>query len=712
MKKVLIAVGGSGQHVVHAYLRLLTLSNVAAKEVPDVFLIDADAKDHKARATDSSLASDIKALFEQLVSPLPATERAHFKLIVPYFVRKEGDSPRTSGDVLKIERDDFWANALLLNDGQQGTKDHEIDVVDGMMANARIGASVFGSKLVLADQSADLSKVNFGTLLSRIRSANVAIVGSSFGGTGSGVIPALVRYLDKASNGPRLIRAFMTLPWFEIDAQGGNQSAASSKDGIDPMTRNSALGLRTYLDELTTLQRANYVVAQFSGPKAVRADDGNFNQTENKHVFNLVLATSIQHFLHGDDVDGAKEGTKERKLFGLLASNTEESNGIFNARTSPHLRVRVGENDNRSLEDLILDAEIVALALEKGAEYILPGKEQFKVKGATAHKEPVMLRDLLKEVASQTATPTVKRGVILKLLEVAPDAVYKKLFASMTELAVTLRRSLLWLDAHKISKENPAGIKLKPVIHLFAVNDFSPIDEIALKARWDAYGLKVRSKDGNTDLRSSPPRAQAFSLFLNIFSSANNLDEELRKALVHQEGEDPYKVTAQLLAAHVYKEVIEARNEARHKEFQLDNVDKRPVDGDTSVMLRGNVDVGQNPETSRLCHISGRLSKNSFEDEHPLNLRLIDPYYGVSSIDVLLKGAKKDGGGQVFPETAIKGIPNILAPMFLQKWRLECGEIQSSGQKKSLVGQLSEAPSSTSYGLYLHGRRVIEAPFC
>ena len=50
MKKVLIGVGGSGQHVVHAYLRLLALSNIDASEVPSVYLIDADAKKQTAAA--------------------------------------------------------------------------------------------------------------------------------------------------------------------------------------------------------------------------------------------------------------------------------------------------------------------------------------------------------------------------------------------------------------------------------------------------------------------------------------------------------------------------------------------------------------------------------------------------------------------------------------------------------------------------------------
>ena len=42
---VLIGVGGSGQHVVHAYLQLLALSDAPISKIPHVYIIDADAKE-------------------------------------------------------------------------------------------------------------------------------------------------------------------------------------------------------------------------------------------------------------------------------------------------------------------------------------------------------------------------------------------------------------------------------------------------------------------------------------------------------------------------------------------------------------------------------------------------------------------------------------------------------------------------------------------
>ena len=56
-KNVLIGVGGSGQHVVHAYLRLLALSNAPASTIPHVYIIDADAKKSTASGSDVLLGS-------------------------------------------------------------------------------------------------------------------------------------------------------------------------------------------------------------------------------------------------------------------------------------------------------------------------------------------------------------------------------------------------------------------------------------------------------------------------------------------------------------------------------------------------------------------------------------------------------------------------------------------------------------------------------
>ena len=729
MKKVLIGVGGSGQHVVHAYLRLLALSNVTASEVPNVYLIDADAKKDTSVLNDSPLARDINYLHGLLVSPLVKEARPDFELVRPYLEKVRDESPGTASKALGVDSYNQLADALLMDDSDPALNDYKVQVGEGMMANARVGASVFGLKLEQA--KGELLSINFSKLVEKVAKANVAIVGSTFGGTGSGVIPALVRFLDNcdAAYAPESVRAFMTLPWFDIDSSNASdKSAAREHAGINPMTRNASLGLRTYINELeSSLTRSNYVISQFLSQNNIpRKDNGNFNQSENPHVFNLILATSIQHFLHGDGVKTQFEASSKRKLFGLIATG-EEAHGVFDALSSAHLRFRVAKDDNRCLQDMVLDAEVMALALEKGAEYIKPGADQFSVKGGGKYVEPQGLRELLCKVASLERVTLIKRGGMLGMgaKEVAPDEVYKKLTDSLLKVAQIARQSLLWLDNHKKTDDHPTGVKISAAIqHLFEGRlvakgghrelEMQAASEQMLDSRWGAYQLKIANKQaGGTVLPERTPKiSQAFTLFTNIFCKSEfSFLDELNKQMDSQRGASVYDLAAQIMAGQVYEEVIAARNESRQKEYKNDIQDSQILSASKILMLKGLDQSEQTPETSRLCRVSAEKldPKNALKDEHPLSLRRIDPYLGVKSISQLLtqKGAKEPE--LVFPETALKGIPNILAPMLLQQWRLACFE---HGKQPALVANSpGESPRSTPYGIYLHGRRIVEAGF-
>lgn len=729
MKKVLIGVGGSGQHVVHAYLRLLALSNIDASEVPSVYLIDADAKKQTAAAKDSSLAPDICYLHGLLIAPLAIEDRPDFELIRPYLERTPNENPGLAAQALSVNPDLLLANALLLDDAVAKSSDYEVQVGEGMMANARIGASVFGIKL---DQAKDsLLVTNFGKLLEKSTNAHVAIVGSTFGGTGSGVVPALVRYLDR--NGVGSLRAFMTLPWFAIDSSNaGEKSAASEQNGINPMTRNASLGLRTYIDELdNNLNRSNYVISQFLGPTANRKDDGNFNQAENPHVFNLMLSVSVQHFLHGDDVEGQLPPNK-RKLFGLIVTDQEE-HGVFDAITSPHLRLHVAKDDNRCLQDIILDAEAVALVLEKSAEYILSGATTGKhaVVGADPYPEPKGFGDLMCKMAQLQNTPLIKRGGLwgVGAKEAAPREIYLKLSESLIEVSKRIRHSLLWLDLHKKTDDQPSGVKISAEIkHLFNGQLISRgghrelemhiANEQMLQTRWSSYGLEVynRSIKGSPQLLKASVISKACALFINCFYDTDfNWLDELTRQHHNQKGQSIYDLAAEIITSQIFKEVIKAREQSRQKAFKKDAQDSAKIQRPQTLMLKGLDQAQQLPETSRLCQIATTQldPKNALKEEHPLSLRHIDPYLGVSSISQLLPKKGSNNAEHVFPETALKGIPNILAPMLLQRWRLACFTETTGNQKQEAldVNSHSDSPRSTTYGIYLHARRILEAAF-
>ncbi|HRH92624.1 MAG TPA: hypothetical protein PLW01_12020, partial [Agitococcus sp.] len=515
-------------------------------------------------------------------------------------------------------------------------------------------------------------------------------------------------------------------------SNAGEKSAASEQNGINPMTRNASLGLRTYIDELdNNLQRSNYVISQFLGPNANRKDDGNFNQSENPHVFNLVLSVSIQHFLHGDDVEGDLPPNK-RKLFGLVISG-EEERGVFDAVKSPHLRLHVAKDDNRCLQDIILDAEVVALVLEKSAEYIVSGATTGKheVVGADPYPEPKGFGDLMCKMAQLQNTPLIKRGGLfgLRAKDAAPKEIYTKLSESLINVSKRIRHSLLWLDLHKKTDDQQTGVKISAEIkHLFNGQlrsrggsrelEMDSMTESMLQSRWSSYGLVIhnRSTKGSPQLLNASIISRACALFINCFYDRDfNWLDELTKQVHSQKGQSVYDLAAEIITSQIFKEVIWAREQTRYKDSKMDAQDSAKIQGTQTLMLKGLDQAQQIPETSRLCQIATTQldPRNTLKDEHPLSLRYIDPYLGVSSISQLLLKKGSNNPEQVFPETALKGIPNILAPMLLQRWRLACFTETTGNQKQEAldINSNSDSPRSTTYGIYLHARRVIEAAF-
>ena len=348
-KPVLIGVGGSGQHVVHAYLQLLALSDAPISKIPHVYIIDADAKESTDHPKDSPLTASIRHLHKSLVSPLKDDLEPECRLIRPYFQEHNEIPSKSAISLGVVDTSQPLAHALLMNEEDVDLNDKEVKIGAGMMANARIGSSVFGAKwedCQLNNNSLDEDKLknNFGQLFHNVAGARVVIVGSTFGGTGSGVIPALVRILkDKET---QAVRAFMTLPWFDIAPSSiGDKSAARKQGDISPMTRNASLGLRTYITELEGNAHSDYVIAQFLGDKPARRDNGNFNQHENTHVFNLMLATAVQQFFE------RPLARTKGKLLAFVAKGREQQ-GVVNAASSAHLRLYTGDNC-RTLQELI-----------------------------------------------------------------------------------------------------------------------------------------------------------------------------------------------------------------------------------------------------------------------------------------------------------------------------------------------------------------------
>jgi len=735
MSGILIGVGGSGQHVAHAYLSMMVLGNVPATEVPHIYIVDADADIKDERDGTANLSKNIFMLHKQLISTLPHEQRPTFGIIRPYFQHSiEDRNPGTALQHIDGDDRDILINCFLTDDistnGTLDANDRTVDINQGMMANAKVGAFIFKHKLELCKENKEANNTNFGTLMSCIPGQRIAIVGSSFGGTGSGVIPSFVRHLDALTvESPDSIRAFMMLPWFDIKPKSGRTgrpSSATTSDGIDPQARNSALGLRNYLNELASesLNRSNYVIAQYTGEIAIREDHGNFGQPETPHVFNSVFATSIRHYLVGDNLAPNVGKSRQRVIFGLHSHDSNEKIGVFDPKVSHHLRFRIDNDDNRQLYDLMLDTEVAALALEKGAEYIRSG---FKVAQATKQVEPEGLAELCLHIGINDSNKVVKRGFFGFGRDVGSPEVYLALAEELSKIANRMRSCLVWLDSQKSTSGIP-GLQIEEaLLHLFDTTSegkFRILTESELDNRWKAYELDVNRRNGgdSVSLKNSPKTSQAFGLFINCFEG-RHIASQLVDMAKKNKGVSLYVLAADVLVSAAYTEAGLARKmktDAQHKtnigDERKDNVGKCFLKANIPGIFPGN-NLNANSRVAQLDKTALDTTTAEVSDNdvvydpmlptHPVSLSQIDPLLGTADIAALNKLRKGVVG---FKENCLKGIPNLLAPILLQHWRLR--QFSNHPQMESFALwtiQPGQPIRSTRWGMYYFARSVIEA---
>lgn len=748
-QNILIGVGGSGQHVVHSYLRMLALTSPRPGEIPHVFLIDADAKEGAHEVKRSTLVEDAIKLHAFLVAGHPNPSR--FGLIRPFHVDEEqGQSPGVLGKLLGVTGNSNGemavAHAFLADDPGEFGSDWEVEVAQGMMANPKVGAIALGHKIAMEGkrQATSGAKATIERLINApLDNARIAIVGSSFGGTGSGVVPALVRQLD-ALPGSRSIRAYFTLPWFSLDTgSSSRRGAAQERDGVDPTLRNAALGLHTYHGELSGAENAKYRLKQSSYVLAqsmrdwgvsVRPTSGDFDQPEYPHVLNIVLSCAIQTFF------GIGPGNLQTgRLYALKTAEADESRGQFSPDTSPHLRFHAGPDDNRQLRDLWADAEATAFVLDACGRILGAARKGVLSLDGVGDLSNLSGLDLFAlELTRMLGSEPVKYG-LLKKRETAPDSVFHDLGKSLQERARQLRQTLVWLDAHVPSGQaagNAPSLSEFAPKHLFTSETPSPlgatrtgivpvVDEAKLRAPWEALHVAVTGPKGE-NLSNSPVHGQAMAILWWVLTdktaAAGNtvtpnaqLLIDLRADEKNEQGAAQSQIAARVLARAIHQQVITRRGQVRLKAGAKDlqqlssetpNLAGRP-------MLKLDL-PGQPIADSR--HLQLKLDDDAvgggtvdpMDPTHPLSLEYLDPYTGLTQD----RNERVAMAGHVFVEHGLKGIPNVIAPQLLQQWRLaRCEPKGVNNRPEPLYSVRNGRIRATQAGIYLHARRVIEAAF-
>lgn len=367
-KNILVAVGGGGQDVAIAYLRMLALSGGAKRRLPDIYVVDADTHPIVTKDGKSGISrfKELEKLHGDLTKIWGGDDKPRLTQLSPY-----PPDPNRAGDIdsKKTFGQHFSAVALseekkkdaqMLMDACFSRAEQATELHNGMFRRPNIGATAVYGTLAFADSDA-LRQL---TSDAKNRDAQIAVIGSSFGGTGSGGVPAIALELSNRQQHSKVC-AFFTLSWFDLD--GVTPELSNDFDC------NTASGLRFYAE---TAGFEGFACSLSAFPwKARRSYQGDDRQEEERHAFNLILSAAVRRFFRGEFA--ADKGK-------LITFSLPAGAQTIDAKTSPLTNFDVhGSWEDASkagkmeeLHDLAMMTQSYRLALRGLASYV---ENQYRV---------------------------------------------------------------------------------------------------------------------------------------------------------------------------------------------------------------------------------------------------------------------------------------------------------------------------------------------
>jgi hypothetical protein len=298
---IFIAVGGSGQHTMLAYLRLARLCNL-----PPARLITVDADLRQGNGSSATTAALIERqarlgfrdkVFWEPVRPLPALNDPQAQTFEALMRPVPG-----------LETELFHS---LFSPRQRDVK-----VTTGFHGHPAVASSTF--RMFLGDGSNGLSKLHEWIALHEEQ--RIVVVGSTFGGTGSGVMPVLTSYIKEwcRAKGVKLrLGGVIQVRWFDLGLP--DQTALEDSDKVDvtshDLERNSSCLVEYYRKNLESLFDQAFLVGHH--PHANRRSTGVEQQPEHPHAVNLLAGYVAYQLLHTKDLSEMKG------LLGLVTPNGE-----------------------------------------------------------------------------------------------------------------------------------------------------------------------------------------------------------------------------------------------------------------------------------------------------------------------------------------------------------------------------------------------------
>ncbi len=729
MSNVLIGVGGSGQHIVHAYLQMLALGNAGERQTPHVYIIDADAQSQQIQNRRSQLIPDIKNLHAYLGRRGMGDKitKTYFDIIRPYSYHSATNNGLTVENVLLSDQ----KNSVKEIKAFFYDQDLEIKVSEGMHANPKIGSTIFGEKLGRILDNAGKVNTADKTLLQKEFSSlfdddvtgintdkcNIVIVGSVFGGTGSGIIPTLARTFDeilKNSNAGHAVRlsTVATLPWFQLES--GEDGQTGSAFDVSRLKRNTAFALRNFQYELQSNNNAVSSIFIQSGNQWAdikRPSAGDFDQPEHTHVVNLLAANAVQHALSGDFAPN-------QLYMPMSQLRPEVTQGHFHPYSSQHLRFKCFSQSGKStslwmlMVKNILTVSVLQAFIEVLSSYH-EGKFDHPILGDSATQYGAV-KTLLEEIRKNfgLALESKSKWLGMKSVTFVPPAIVANLKDALMAQKSQYENQLRWLYQHDYGEQSASGI----------VPDFRAYHGITGSANANSLWSQLVGANEQTGFEADElwQSCALKALESTIHGNANTIDTTLQAKI---------NTVVNLAATETEKYALLASDIARYVFEKLDKYVKaeemfgdRFKDAQTqldSAQSISRVQLQMQQQQGNIAHygtmdwdlqLAGDVARlNIMDIEHPKTLYWLDALHPTAITSNVIHRVQLD-------ERISQGVPNILAPFLLQKWRLGI-------QNDVTVAQVLQNRDTTYYeiaakkfhstqsGLYLYAQRVVEAAF-
>ncbi len=280
---MLIAVGGSGQHTVLAYLRLARLCNFKPARI---ITLDSDLAKGKDEPSTAELISTQTSIgFErpipyETVKPLPEISGLHDETYESLVSPSPGS----------LEEELFQS---LFTPQQRA-----VEVTTGFHGHPAVAGSTF--RMAMAEGSERISE-HVGRWFDERGEQRVVVVGSTFGGTGSGVMPVVtqhIRNMEQAKHVRLRLGGVIQMCWFNLglsdDVAGDDDLADVTKNVLD---RNSSCLVEYYRENFDKIFDYAYLVGL--DVPARRRQAGTDRQPEHPHAVNLMSGYMAYKLLHG-----------------------------------------------------------------------------------------------------------------------------------------------------------------------------------------------------------------------------------------------------------------------------------------------------------------------------------------------------------------------------------------------------------------------------